>query len=163
MFKQIKFKLLVIILALFLISCVSLDVDYLDDNYSDRVELAQKILGNESVYFDTSSYGKAVKNSIAIPKTEITLDRKLVGGGVNSLVEQFKLISDSYRKIAISGNISSDAVKVIILALSRVVGKKLTGIQILYIGEHKYLPEIKQAVEEKGADFIFSEMPETSI
>lgn len=158
-----KLKLLLIGIVLFLTGCISMEVDYLDDNYSDRVELAQKILGSDSVYFDTSNYQKSEEVSIAVPVTEVKSSRKIVGGGVQALVEQFELISESYRKITISGNLSSESAKVILSALSKVAEQKLAGIQIHYIGDLEYLSEIKMAVENKGAEFSFSKMPETSI
>ena len=160
---KIKLNLLVTVGVLFLTSCLSMDINYLDDNYSDRVELAQKLLGNDSVYFDTSSYNKTESLSAAIPITEIRSSRKLVGGGFIALLEQFKLINESYRKIAVSGNVPGESAKLILAALAQMESGKLSNVQILYIGELRYLPEIKQAVEACGAEFFFAEMPETSI
>jgi len=156
-------KLLTTISVFLLASCTTMDVDYLDDNYSDRVELAQKILGIESVYFDTSSYNKEETLFVAIPVTEIKNTRKIVGGGVSALVEQFELVADSFRKIAVSGNRSSWSAKVILNALARIDKTKLAGVQLLYIGNKEYQLKIKQAVENKGAEFMFVEIPETSI
>ncbi len=158
-----KLWLLLITAGLILTGCISMDVDYLDDNYSDRVELAQKILGMDSVYFDTSSYNKTEPLSIAIPVTEINNSRRLLGGGVNALVEQFELIADSYRKITISGNRSSETAKITLTALAGIDDVKLVDVEFLYIGDKEYQLEIRQAVEKHGGQFQFAAMPQTKL
>ena len=82
--KSMKMKLLVTVGILFLTGCISIP--------------------------PTLSNTEAL--SVAIPATELKSSRKLVGGGVDALVEQFELIPDSYRRITVSGNPSSESAKV---------------------------------------------------
>ena len=54
--------ILLVLSMLLLASCSTKNIiknsEYLDDNYSDRWDLAKKLLANDVVYFDTSNYGK---------------------------------------------------------------------------------------------------------
>lgn len=138
-----------------------MDIDYLDDNYSDRVELAQKILGNDSVYFDSSNYGKTESLSIAVPVTEINKSRNLVAGGIAALTKEFAMIATTYQKIAISGNSLVEVRRVLLTALAKTKVSGLIGVHLLYIGHTNFKAEIKQAAEGKGARFSFAELPDT--
>jgi hypothetical protein len=149
---------IVIYAALFLPGCAHHEFRYLDDNLSDRVDLAKAVLGDGVVYFDTSNYGK-------IAKLNNTADLRSYNENLritvqSDLVETINQASEG-GKLAISGIESEDtffAVRDAFLSLEKSLSKEMS---VLYIGQSRFSARIRKIVEESGAKYYFSKMPAT--
>ncbi len=163
---MIKIKLLIFFLFLFLLfSCTSIQEtknhDYLDDNYSDRWDLAIKLLGKYTNYIDTTNYGKmALVETSTVNEIEGLKFNKTTE---SSLLKTLKKIDEDGKKIAISGlyskntyNIINDAFK----QFDRQLNHKTT---ILYIGDEKFKYHIEKIIIAHGAKFLYAALPKTSL
>ncbi len=149
---------------LLIVSCSSRDTQtdygYLDDNLSDRWDLAKDLLGKDVTYFDTTNYSKIAKlhSTANMPNENL----KIIISMQTDLGEVLKSIDSEKGKLAISGISSMDSLTVIIDAFKEFEGSFSSGVSILYIGEVKHKRVVQRIVEEKGASFSFAKKPRTS-
>jgi len=112
--------ILLVLSMLLLASCSTKNIiknsEYLDDNYSDRWDLAKKLLGNDVVYFDTSNYGKIAEfDNTANIESENNRVVSLMQGG---LVKVFADVNSKGGNVALSGISSKDTLTVLADAIS---------------------------------------------
>jgi len=149
---------------LFLMSCSSIDnktdYGYLDDNYSDRWDLAKQLLGKEVVYFDASNYhnlGQVVSTGDGYNQNIVIKAHRS-----SDLLTRLHEANEKGGKLAVSGILSSEAFVALVSALRLFKGEFNMPVTILYIGDSRYKTQLQLMVEAKGAVFLYAQCPPTS-
>jgi len=149
----------ILTLVLLIIGCTSSPSIYVDDNLSDRMELAQKLLGKKHKYFDTSMYGDLVLLEDG-RQIEINL-AEVQNGDVKSLI---KLLNEAYRlnqPIAVSGRSAKRTASLLNEAIYNNKYKEKM-LYVLYIGNERYYLRLKKKLSNKNIYLTFAKTPPTS-
>lgn len=133
---------------------------YLDDNLSDRMQLATKLLGNKHIYFDSSKYGNRVtlKNGEIV---EVDL-AEVENGNLESLKYLLETAGKNKKWIAVTGRDPKRTAKLLKKAILEMTYPDTNGLKILYIGKKRFFDPLKKMFANRKFELKFAKTPATS-
>ena len=157
--KSSTTTILIVLLMGILCSCsINQTSPYLDDNLSNRIELANSYFSNNPIYFDTSMFEKvATKQSAENQSKELI---EVSAGTSEKLVEVLKLAQDRHKNIAISGLDSFHCSNILIKSVLLAEIPVDSGMHILFIGDSQYYKAIEERIGSR-VNLFFHDFPET--
>lgn len=157
--KNGQIEILIILLIILLCSCTTNQTSpYLDDNLSNRIELANAYFPSNPIYFDTSMFEKvATKQSSENQSKELF---EVSAGTSEKFVEVLKIAQEKRKDIAISGLDSFHSSNILTKSVLLAEVPIDSGLNILFIGDSQYYKAIKEKIGSR-VNLFFHEFPQT--
>ena len=159
--RNIKFILLAITLIGYSFASNTYSGAYRDDDLSSRIALAEQVLDEKFLYFDSTMFGDLTKGEDGeLVEGELS---EVSNGTLSHLKKMLLISADNEKDIAVSGRSAERTANMLFIALSELKRNELKRVTVLYIGEKKYMKILRKVAKTKRVVLKYRTLPELLI